>query len=66
MPLVMFWAANAVLRSSGYYLMAVAAVMDKAAIVLASPATTADRRRSRFKVIQGGQTVEVPQQVGPK
>jgi len=54
MPLAMFWAAHAVVRGSGYYLMAVAAIMDGAAIALASSATLADRRRSHFKVIQGG------------
>jgi hypothetical protein len=53
MPLVLFWAANAVMRSSGYYLMAVAAVMD-GAVALAAPVTAADRRRSEFRVIQGG------------
>jgi hypothetical protein len=41
MPLVLFWAANAVMRSSGYYLIAVA---------LAAPVTVA---RSEFRVIQG-------------
>jgi NhaP-type Na+/H+ or K+/H+ antiporter len=54
MPLAMFWAANAVMHSWGYYLMAVAAIMHGAAIGFASSATTADRRRSHFKVIQGG------------
>lgn len=53
MPLVLFWAANAVIRSSGYYLMAVAAVMD-GAVALAAPVTAAERRRSEFRVIQGG------------
>lgn len=54
MPLAMFWTANAVIRSSGHYLMAVAAIMDGAAVALAYSATTEDRRRSNFKVIQGG------------
>jgi hypothetical protein len=53
MTFVLFWAADAVMRSSGYYLMAVAAVMD-AAVALATPVTVAQQRRSEFRVIQGG------------
>ena len=39
--------------SAGYYLMAVADLMD-GAVALTAPAALAQRRRSQFKVIQGG------------
>lgn len=49
MPLVMFWTASA-----QYYLVALAAILEGTAALTAPAATAADRRRSEFKVIQGG------------
>jgi hypothetical protein len=50
--MIFFW--NPVIFSSaGYYLMAVADLMD-GAVALTAPAAMAERRRSQFKVIQGG------------
>jgi hypothetical protein len=49
-PIMLFW-SPAIFYSAGYYLMAVADFMD-GATALAAPA--AERRRSEFKVIQGG------------
>jgi hypothetical protein len=51
MPMMLFWVGPAVMCSSvGYYLMAVADLVDGAvALTAASP-----RRRPQFRVIQGG------------
>jgi hypothetical protein len=49
--MMFFW--NPVISSAGYYLMAVADLMD-GAVALTIPATLAVRRRSQFKIIQGG------------
>jgi hypothetical protein len=51
---MLLWAAPAVMFSSaGYYLMAVADLVD-GAVAFTAPAATPTRRRSQFKVIQGG------------
>jgi hypothetical protein len=52
LPMMLFW-SPVIFSGAGYYLMAVADLMD-GAVALTTPATVADRRRSQFKVIQGG------------
>jgi hypothetical protein len=52
--MMLFW-APVIFSSVGYYLMAIADLMDGAA-ALAAFATVAERRRSQFKVIQGGKS----------
>jgi hypothetical protein len=52
-PMMLFW--NPVIFSSaGYYLMAVADLMDGAAALTKAPTSAPERRRSQFKIIQGG------------
>jgi len=54
MPFMLFWAGPAVmLCSAGYCLMAVADLVDSAA-ALTAPAAASAKRRSQFRVIQGG------------
>jgi hypothetical protein len=51
MPMILFWAAPAVMFSGlGHYLMAVADLAD-GAVALTAPAAP---RRPQFRVIQGG------------
>jgi hypothetical protein len=50
--MMMFW-NSVIFSSAGYYLVAVADFMD-GAVALTAPASVAERRRSQFKVIQGG------------
>jgi hypothetical protein len=50
--MILFW-NPVIFASAGYYLMAVADFMD-GAVALTAPASVAERRRSQFKVIQGG------------
>jgi hypothetical protein len=45
-----------IFASAGYYLMAVADLMD-GAVALTAPASIAERRRSQFKVIEGGKLI---------
>jgi hypothetical protein len=54
MPIMLFWAAPAVMSGSGYYLMAFADFMDGVVALSAPAAAAVERRRSQFKVIQGG------------
>ncbi len=49
--MIMFWNPLILAGATGYFMMAFADLMDE---VTAPPATPAERRRSRFKVIQGG------------
>ena len=52
MPIVLLWVAPAIMVSVGYYLMAIADLMDGAvAITARAPATS---RRPQLRVIQGG------------
>jgi hypothetical protein len=55
MPIVLLWAAPAAIMFSsvGYYLVALATVVD-CAIALAAPAAGPPVRRPMLKVIQGG------------
>jgi hypothetical protein len=51
--MMLFW--NPVIFSSaGYYLMAVADLMDGAVALPKARAAAAEQRRAQFKVIQGG------------
>jgi hypothetical protein len=52
MPIVLLWAAPAVMVSFGYYLMAIADLMDGAGALTARASATS--RRPQLKVIQGG------------
>jgi hypothetical protein len=53
MPMMLFWTGPAVMCSSvGYYLMAVADLVD-GAVALTAPAAS-PRRRPQFRLIQGG------------
>jgi hypothetical protein len=49
--MMLFW-SPVIFYSAGYYLMALADLMD-GAVALTAPATAAERRRSQFKIIQG-------------
>jgi hypothetical protein len=49
--MLLFW--NPIMFATGYYLMAVSGLMDGAA-ALAAPTATSAKRRSQFRVIQGG------------
>jgi hypothetical protein len=55
MPVMLFWAipASIIIGSVGYYLIAIAEVMD-GALALAIPTKMPPERRRNFKVIQGG------------
>ena len=57
MPVMLFWAipASIIIGGVGYYLIAIAEVMD-AALALAIPTKIPPERRRNFKVIQGGRT----------
>jgi hypothetical protein len=54
MPMILLLAAPAVMFSgAGYYLMAVADLVD-GAVALAAPAAASPRERPQLRVIQGG------------
>jgi hypothetical protein len=57
MPVMLFWAvpASIIIGGVGYYLIAIAEVMD-AALALAIPTKMPPELRRNFKVIQGGRT----------
>jgi hypothetical protein len=51
--MMLFW-SPVIFSSAGYYLMAVADLMDGAAALTKAPTSAPERRRSQFKIIQGG------------
>jgi hypothetical protein len=51
--MMLFW-NPLIFSSTGYYLMAVADLMDAVTTLTEAPASAAERRRSQFKVIHGG------------